>query len=82
MAKNQQLTLEEAQALIDLKALILRVQANALGQLDPPMNQNELHSARLLIDKRMPNMQALQMDVSGDVEIRVLKVADHKPASE
>lgn len=82
MPKNKPLTDDEAREMIDLRSLITLVQDNAMGRIDPPLNQSRLHSARLLIDKRMANLQAAHIDLSGEVEIKVLKVADHQPASE
>ena len=56
----------EAREYIPLSELLIMLVNNALGELDPPLDQNRINCARILLDKTMPNLKA--MEVQGKVD--------------
>ena len=56
----------EARESIPLSMLLDMLVNNALGELDPPLDQNRINCARILLDKTMPNLKA--MEVQGKVD--------------
>jgi len=59
----------EAREYIPLSELLIMLVNNALGELDPPLDQNRINCARILLDKTMPNLKA--MEVQGQVDTTV-----------
>ena len=59
----------EARGSIPLSELLKLLVDNALGELDPPLDQNRINCARILLDKTMPNLKA--MEVQGQVDTTV-----------
>ena len=61
----------EARGSIPLSELLKLLVDNALGELDPPLDQNRINCARILLDKTMPNLKA--MEVQGQVDTTVTR---------
>ncbi len=59
--------------------LITRLQSNALGTLKPPMTTDQINSARILLNKALPDLKQLDMDVNatGELKITVLQYSEH-----
>lgn len=61
----------EARASIKLSELLNLLQDNALGTLDPPLDQNRLHSIKILLAKTMPDLKAMEVQGHVDTEISI-----------
>ena len=40
----------------------------------------QVNAIKVLLSKALPDLQQVQMDIGGDVSIKVLTVAEHKPS--
>jgi hypothetical protein len=56
---------------IKASQLLNRLQNNALGLLKNPMDSNQIRCAQILIDKTLPNLQALAVEAEIDHEITI-----------
>jgi len=58
--------------------LITRLQSNALGMLKPPMTADQINSARILLNKALPDLRMLDIDLNatGDLNITVLQYSE------
>jgi hypothetical protein len=66
----------------DPEPVFERLYLNALGQLDPPLKQNEIISIREVLDRYIPKIKALELDM-GDSSLvvnLVSQVSGNKPA--
>ncbi len=57
----------DARRKIKLTELIDLIQDNALGLIDPPLDQNRINCARILLGKAMPDLKATE--VTGAVKV-------------
>lgn len=63
--------LEVTRKKIQTSQLINRLQANALGQLEPELSQGQIRSIESLLRKTTPDLQATALDVNMDGELNI-----------
>jgi len=64
---------------IKTSSLINRLRDHVLK--DTVMSNTQIQAARILLAKTLPDLAITQLDMSGTVQIEVLKVASHKAAA-
>jgi len=57
--------------------VLKKLQNHVFGDVD--MTSTQVKAAEILLKKTIPDVQQIQIDVSGGLTVEVLQVASHKP---
>ena len=80
MAEKRRLLSQDATWRDNIKTghILNQLQNHIDGTLD--LSASKVKAAEILLKKTMPDVQQIQIDVSGGLVVEVLQVASHKPA--
>ena len=69
-------TRSKVREIIKAEEIVNLLQNNVLDKDAPPLNQNKLHAAKILLAKCLPDLKALEVDtnLTGSVEHKLIQV--------
>ena len=67
---------EKTRAKIQTSQLVNRLNANSLGDLDKEMTTGQIASARILLDKSLPSLQAVELTGQGGGPVQYEDLTD------
>ncbi len=70
-ARKNTAHLQRTRDKIQTSQLITRLQNHALNKLSKPMTRDQIRAAEILLNKTLPNLQAMQLDVEMDGKLEI-----------